>query len=133
MVRDRYDDNSYRRAVARACDKADAAARKQRREAMAKQGIELDPADDVRIVLRWHPNQLRHTAATRLRKQFGLATARVILGHQSRPTVFTPAVRVVRIESSWTSRNPGTDARRDGAAHGGYGRERGAPVSCADL
>jgi len=31
----------------------------------------------------WHPNQLRHSAATRLRKEFGLEAARVILGHSS--------------------------------------------------
>jgi integrase len=31
----------------------------------------------------WHPNQLRHNAATRLRKEFGLDVARVILGHTS--------------------------------------------------
>lgn len=37
-------------------------------------------------VPHWHPNQLRHNAATRLRKEFGLDTARVILGHSS-PTV----------------------------------------------
>ncbi|OHB51208.1 MAG: hypothetical protein A2Y10_08795 [Planctomycetes bacterium GWF2_41_51] len=31
----------------------------------------------------WHPHQLRHNAATFLRKEFGLETARVILGHRS--------------------------------------------------
>jgi integrase len=31
----------------------------------------------------WHPNQLRHSAATTLRKKFGLDAARVILGHSS--------------------------------------------------
>jgi integrase len=31
----------------------------------------------------WHPNQLRHSAATRLRKAFGVDTARIILGHSS--------------------------------------------------
>jgi integrase len=31
----------------------------------------------------WHPHQLRHNAATFLRKEFGLDTARVILGHRS--------------------------------------------------
>jgi integrase len=34
-------------------------------------------------VPHWHPNQLRHNAATRLRKEFGLDVARVILGHSS--------------------------------------------------
>jgi integrase len=31
----------------------------------------------------WHPHQLRHNAATFLRKKFGLETARIILGHRS--------------------------------------------------
>lgn len=34
----------------------------------------------------WHPHQLRHSAATWLRKEFGLDAARVILGHTSAST-----------------------------------------------
>ena len=30
---------------------------------------------------RWSPNQLRHAAATEVRKQFGLEAAQIILGH----------------------------------------------------
>jgi integrase len=29
----------------------------------------------------WHPNQLRHTAGTAIRKRFGVEAARLILGH----------------------------------------------------
>jgi len=43
-------------------------------------------------VPNWHPNQLRHNAATSLRKEFGLDVARVILGHSS------PAVTEVYAE-----------------------------------
>lgn len=32
---------------------------------------------------QWSPNQLRHNAATSLRKQFGIEAARVVLGHTS--------------------------------------------------
>jgi integrase len=35
---------------------------------------------------RWHPHQLRHGAATRLAAEFGVETARVILGHSSLDT-----------------------------------------------
>ena len=56
-LRERYDVGSYRHAIARACDRAG--------------------------VPRWKPHQLRHTAATRLRRQFGIEAARVILGHRS--------------------------------------------------
>lgn len=54
--RDRYFSASYNRAIARACLKA---------------GI---PA--------WHANQLRHSAATIIRRDFGLEAASVILGHR---------------------------------------------------
>ncbi len=37
-------------------------------------------------VSSWHPHQLRHNAATNLRKEFGIEVARVVLGHSS-PTV----------------------------------------------
>jgi integrase len=32
---------------------------------------------------RWHPHQLRHTAATEIRKAFGLEAAQLTLGHSS--------------------------------------------------
>ncbi len=32
-------------------------------------------------VTRWHPHQLRHSAATEIRKRFGLEASRVVLGH----------------------------------------------------
>lgn len=54
---DHYDVSSYRRAIVRACKAAG--------------------------VPQWHPHQLRHNAATFLRKEFGIETTRVILGHRS--------------------------------------------------
>ncbi len=41
----------------------------------------------------WHPHQLRHSAATELRKEFGLETARIILGHKSAEITETYAER----------------------------------------
>ncbi len=52
---DRYTVKAYHRAIQRACKTA---------------GV---PA--------WHPHQLRHTAATELRRQYGLDAAQVVLGH----------------------------------------------------
>jgi integrase len=52
-----YSVDSYRRAITRACE-------------LAK-------------VPTWGPHQLRHAAATHLRREFGIETARVILGHTS--------------------------------------------------
>lgn len=57
QVGDRYTPDSYRRAIDRACDEAN--------------------------VPHWHPHQLRHSAATRIRKEAGIEIARIILGHQS--------------------------------------------------
>jgi integrase len=53
---DHYTVGSYRRAIQVACVKA---------------GIP-----------KWHPHQLRHTAATEIRKQFGIEATRIILGHE---------------------------------------------------
>ncbi len=61
-----YTTQSYGYAILKACDKAG--------------------------VPQWSPNQLRHNAATFLRKQYGIDVARVILGHSS------PAVTEVYAE-----------------------------------
>jgi integrase len=53
----RYTVNSYRYAIARACDKAG--------------------------VPHWNPHRLRHTKATEIRREAGLDAARVVLGHRS--------------------------------------------------
>lgn len=37
----------------------------------------------------WHPHQLRHNAATRLRKEHGVELARIVLGHS---TAFTTEI-----------------------------------------
>ena len=80
----KYSVESYCAAIARACKKADAKARAERAAAYQKvHGTPL-PADQDRVMIpHWHPHQLRHNAATRLRKEFGLEAARVVLGHRS--------------------------------------------------
>jgi integrase len=57
---DRYDTASYRRAITYAIVRA------------RKAGLNVS---------HWHPNQLRHTRATELRKLHGLEAAQVMLGH----------------------------------------------------
>ena len=59
---ERYCSTSYRRAVERAITGA------------KKAGVEVE---------HFHPHQLRHTAATRIRKKLGLDAARAMLGHQT--------------------------------------------------
>jgi integrase len=55
--RERYDRDSYRRAVTRACKLA---------------GVPV-----------WTPNQLRHTMGTEVRKLDGIESVRTVLGHRS--------------------------------------------------
>jgi integrase len=71
-IGERYDVMSYYLAIRRGCDKADA---------WAKGGMAI--ANDERAIPRWHPHQLRHTAATELRKTYGLEAAQVVLGHKT--------------------------------------------------
>jgi integrase len=70
---DCYNVGAYRTAIRRGCLKADSAAHQEHPEVPV----------DQRIIPDWAPNQLRHTRATELRKEFGLDAARCILGHRS--------------------------------------------------
>jgi integrase len=70
---ERYDVHSYRRAIKYACLRA------------FPIPDELDETDSRawRRSHSWHPHQLRHNAATRLRRDFGLDVAQVVLGHKT--------------------------------------------------
>jgi integrase len=70
--KEHYTVASYRRAIARAADRADE---------WAKGGQVI--GNDERIIGRWFPHQLRHNAATELRKRYGLEGSQVILGHRT--------------------------------------------------
>jgi integrase len=70
--RDHYETHSYRRAIKRACELAN-----------------RDLPEDSPLIPEWSPNQLRHNAATRLRKEFGVELVRIILGHA---TAFTTEI-----------------------------------------
>ena len=69
----RYITSSYRRAIERACKKA----------FPSPYGYDADARRKWQKAHRWHPNQLRHSAATEVRKAFGLEAAQVVLGHAS--------------------------------------------------
>jgi integrase len=86
---ERYNRTSYFVAVARACDRAfpPPALLAQREDESAARWWGRLTADQRAEVEawqkshRWHPNQLRHTFATRVRKDYGLEAAQVLLGH----------------------------------------------------
>jgi integrase len=85
--RDHYTVASYRRAIARGCELAfeipgelrtipkDVAAGERRR--LRREAAKWRAANC------WRPNQLRHSAGTFLRREFGIEAARVILGHSN--------------------------------------------------
>jgi integrase len=70
----RYATDSYRRAITRAVDLAN----RQIKKEAAEMGI-----DRPDLLPNWHPNQLRHSVGTEVRKQFGLEATQVVLGHAS--------------------------------------------------
>jgi integrase len=89
---DRYTTGSYNRAVQYGCDRAfpPPFALARRRGETVKQWrkrlVTEDKWDDLcawRRAHRFHVNQLRHTAATFLRHEFGLEVAQLVLGHAS--------------------------------------------------
>lgn len=82
---DRYTNDSYRRAIHRACELAFqmpvALRRTPKDEAPEASIARRKAAKEWRDANTWHPNQLRHSAATEIRKRFGLEAAQVALGH----------------------------------------------------
>ena len=75
--RDQYTTASYRRAIARGAERAG--------------------------VADWHPHQLRHTCASKVRQRFGLDAATIVLGHRHGVTTeiyaeadFNRAIEVMR-------------------------------------
>jgi site-specific recombinase XerD len=61
---DRYTTCTYRQAIRRTIER-----------------VNRDKADDEKKLPKWAPNQLRHSTATAVRRQFGLEAAQVTLGH----------------------------------------------------
>lgn len=77
---DHYSRCAFERAVKYGARRADQAARKAAQEAGPLPEPLWAPGA---FVPSWHPYQCRHAAATRIVAEFGLETARVILGHTS--------------------------------------------------
>ncbi len=96
---DKYTVCSYRRAIEHACDQAFPppshlsrwkveSPTESRFESAKEWKARLGPKawqelKSWRQTHRWHPHQLRHNAATQLRKEYGIEVARIILGHRS--------------------------------------------------
>ena len=88
---DCYTNDSYRRAIHRACDAVfpppEALARRYGENFQEwRERLTAKLHEDLkawRAQHRWSPNQLRHAAATEIRRRFGLEAAQVTLGHAS--------------------------------------------------
>lgn len=83
----RYSVNAYAHAVTRGCDLAFGLP-KEYRLPKNKSSISAEERDRRlglqrawRAINTWSPNQLRHNAATLIRKNYGVEVARIILGH----------------------------------------------------
>lgn len=87
-----YTKDSYRRAIARACELAFGMPDELRNIRTALMAIpESRRAAEKRRLLReaaawrekhcWSPNQLRHSRATIIRERYGIEAAQVVLGH----------------------------------------------------
>jgi hypothetical protein len=74
---DRYTPASYRRAIERAIDQMNKDRRDEALRATKATGVKVEPV----LLSNWTPNQLRHAAATDIRRQFGLEAVQVVLGH----------------------------------------------------
>ncbi len=90
--RERYTTNSYCRAIQYACDRAfPPPCELSKRDSETTRQWQARLAQDEKWfdLLAWrrdhrfHPHQLRHNAATTLRRQFGLEAAQLALGHAS--------------------------------------------------
>jgi integrase len=90
---DRYTVCSYRHMVWRACDRAN--------PHPTLNGIavaDMTPEQKAELKAwrkehRWHPNQLRHSAGTKIRREFGLEVSRAVLGHSEAETTLIYAER----------------------------------------
>ena len=86
---DHYTRMSYLTAVTRACDRAfppPAPLAQRPDESRGSWWSRLTDAQRAEVrawrkAHHWHPNQLRHSFATRVRKHHGLEAAQVLLGH----------------------------------------------------
>jgi integrase len=87
----RYTPDAYGKAIAKGIERVnrDRACEPCKR----KEPEERCEACRAAALPHWHPHQLRHALATRLRKEFDLDTARTVLGHR------TPAITATYAEA----------------------------------
>jgi integrase len=87
---DHYNVSAYGHAIVKACEKAyempDELRKIPKHLPDEEKQLRRELASQWRSQHCWAPNQLRHTAATRIRAAYGIEASRVILGHSSAVT-----------------------------------------------
>jgi site-specific recombinase XerC len=78
-----YEVDQYRRAIARACDRAFPHPELGKIKRSVLNPEQLADLKKWQSIHRWAPNRLRHSFATKVRKKYGLEAAQVALGHSS--------------------------------------------------
>lgn len=78
---DQYTSASYARAIARACEKQFPHPTISGIRAKDRTPEQKEELKEWNRKHRWAPNRLRHSAATEVRREFGLEAAQVVLGH----------------------------------------------------
>ena len=109
---DKYTRGSYEQAIDRACDKAfpppgDLAQRLDETAAAWKARLTTWQHEELKAwqkAHRWSPNQLRHSHATRVRKEFGLEAAGAALGHTKMSATEIYAERDAQLAASVASK-----------------------------
>lgn len=109
---EKYNHASYAVAVDRACDRAfplPGGLAPLEKESRVKWWRRL--SEDERAAVqawrkkhRWHPNQLRHSFATEVRKEHGLEAAQVLLGHTNADVTQIYAERNVELAATVAAR-----------------------------
>lgn len=94
-IQDRYNKNTYNRAVQRGCEQAfdmPADLREVARFVARMKDLSAEERDKLKAKMHsdaaawhlkycWSPNQLQHSRATAIREQFGIEAAQMVLGH----------------------------------------------------
>lgn len=90
MPGNHYTNHAYAHAIRRACEVAFGMPKELRQISKEEDAGERNRLSRLAAEWReghcWHPNQLRHNAAARIRSAYGIEAARIILGHSSAVT-----------------------------------------------
>ena len=88
-----YTKDSYRVAIARACDRAFPHPTIKKARGKPLSDADRSELREWRKAHRWHPHRLRHAKATEIRRRFDVEAAQVILGHSKPDTTVIYAER----------------------------------------